>query len=211
VLIGQCRVVSYAGKVIPLYLIPVGEAATYNQQAIAEAINRIYRQAAIQWQVQWMPAFSTSDWDTQGKGIFINSDANSRMDYTESMRALVRAYKKAYSTDRDAVYVFLVNLPCSDASLKGFMPFNKQFGFVFVKATGTSDEAIARAAAHEAGHGMFNLRHTFSQKNVVHLPEGKTDNLMDYSAGTALFKYQWDEIHDPKRVWFSWLESEEEG
>ena len=33
----------------------------------------------------------------------------------------------------------------------------------------------------------------------------------DYPAGTALYKYQWDEIHDPQRVWFSWMEEEEEG
>jgi hypothetical protein len=33
----------------------------------------------------------------------------------------------------------------------------------------------------------------------------------DYPAGTALYKYQWDLIHNPERIWFSWLEEEEEG
>jgi hypothetical protein len=82
---------------------------------------------------------------------------------------------------------------------------------------------------------MFFLRHTFSLENLVSLPQGTTDNIMfsetrflqacaaktaveliptlsgDYPAGTALYKYQWDLIHDPQRVWFSWLEEEEEG
>jgi hypothetical protein len=33
----------------------------------------------------------------------------------------------------------------------------------------------------------------------------------DYTSGTALYKYQWDLIHDPQRVWFSWMEEEGEG
>jgi uncharacterized membrane protein YqgA involved in biofilm formation len=33
----------------------------------------------------------------------------------------------------------------------------------------------------------------------------------DYPAGTALYKYQWDAIHDHQKIWFSWLEEEEEG
>ena len=35
---------------------------------------------------------------------------------------------------------------------------------------------------------------------------------MDYSGqeATALNKYQWDLIHNPKRVWFAWLKDEEE-
>jgi len=36
---------------------------------------------------------------------------------------------------------------------------------------------------------------------------------MDYSGqeATALYKYQWDLIHNPQRVWFAWLKDEEEG
>jgi len=32
---------------------------------------------------------------------------------------------------------------------------------------------------------------------------------MDYSAGTELFKYQWDFIHNPEGGWFVWEDSEE--
>jgi len=41
------------------------------------------------------------------------------------------------------------------------------------------------------------------------LPEGSTQNLMDYSAGTELFKYQWDYIHNPEGGWFVFEDSEE--
>ncbi len=33
---------------------------------------------------------------------------------------------------------------------------------------------------------------------------------MDYTGGTELWKYQWDKIHDPERMWFSWSQDEAE-
>lgn len=44
---------------------------------------------------------------------------------------------------------------------------------------------------------------------MVNLPEGTTQNLMDYSAGTELFKYQWDYVHNPEGGWFVGEDSEE--
>jgi hypothetical protein len=96
------------------------------------------------------------------------------------------------------------------------MPFNKQFAFIFTSNI-SDDKLIARDIAHEIAHGTFDLRHTFSTKNTYTLPEGQTDNLMDYptitdpATATSLNKYQWDLIHYPNKEWFSWLESEEEG
>jgi len=83
-----------------------------------------------------------------------------------------------------------------------------------VDGAGNVDAAtLARTAAHELGHGIFSLRHTFSTKNFVTLPQGTTDNLMDYSGtqATKLYKYQWDYIHDPQTMLFAWAEEEEEG
>ncbi len=44
------------------------------------------------------------------------------------------------------------------------------------------------------------MYHPFSEKSPYYRPEGSTDNLMDYSDGTFLNKYQWDLIHDPRRI-----------
>jgi hypothetical protein len=89
------------------------------------------------------------------------------------------------------------------------MPINGQCGFIFLN--NVSAEGVARVAAHELGHGAFRLYHTFSSDNRYVLPEGTTDNLMDYNGGTALYKYQWDYIHDPQTMLFAWAEEEEEG
>jgi hypothetical protein len=96
------------------------------------------------------------------------------------------------------------------------MPFDKQFAFIF-SSNISDDKLLARTISHEIAHGTFDLRHTFSTKNTYTLPEGQTDNLMDYptitnpATATSLNKYQWDLIHYPNKDWFSWLESEEEG
>jgi hypothetical protein len=63
-------------------------------------------------------------------------------------------------------------------------------------------------AAHEVGHGLFQLRHTFDYSGIKQgaLP----DNLMDYSAGNQLSKLQWDLIHDPGLV-FGLFETDKGG
>jgi len=65
--------------------------------------------------------------------------------------------------------------------------------------------------SHELAHGTFNLRHTFSDKAKPQLPQGTTTNLMDYTNNTELWKYQWDLIHDPESMLFSFLQDESEG
>ncbi|MFT3738448.1 MAG: hypothetical protein QM786_06795 [Breznakibacter sp.] len=87
--------------------------------------------------------------------------------------------------------------------MAGFMPLQRQCGFIY----GSPDLNIV---AHELGHGAFNLYHTFSPKNYI-AKEQTTDNLMDYKGGTELWKFQWEQVQDPQRVWLSWAQSEEEG
>jgi hypothetical protein len=74
------------------------------------------------------------------------------------------------------------------------MPLGKHFGYIF---TDNTDEAsLNRTIAHELGHGAFALYHPFDEYDPP-LKPGDTENLMDYSDGTRLRKYQWDLIHDP--------------
>ncbi|MDR1180668.1 MAG: hypothetical protein LBL13_01635, partial [Bacteroidales bacterium] len=72
--------------------------------------------------------------------------------------------------------------------------------FGFVKISGNPAHTIA----HELGHGAFRLWHTFStDKRAIYIAaQGATDNLMDYSNGTGLYKHQWDLVHDPETMLF---------
>jgi len=115
---------------------------------------------------------------------------------------MMRAYVMQRNTVPGTTYLFIVPGFKDNPSMVGYMPLKSNYGFLTPQAT-------TRDAAHELGHGVFNLRHTFSTNNMVNLPEGSTQNLMDYSAGTELFKYQWDFIHNPEGGWFVWEDVEE--
>jgi len=95
------------------------------------------------------------------------------------------------------------------SSLAGYMPLNGQFGYI-TGYTAARQAEYYRTIAHEVAHGTFNLRHTFSKENRYMLSEGTTNNLLDYNGGIALYKYQWDLIHDPEKIWFAWMQEEEE-
>ncbi|MDR0891519.1 MAG: hypothetical protein LBN24_02795, partial [Mediterranea sp.] len=75
------------------------------------------------------------------------------------------------------------------------------FGYIFVDNIKSREEAC-QIIAHELGHGLFTLRHTFDSFYGGVLKQGDTDNLMDYSDGTFLGKWQWDIIGAPA-IWTS--------
>jgi hypothetical protein len=112
------------------------------------------------------------------------------------MNDIIKAFKKGRKIDGGSYYIFMV--PSLSGGASGFMPFKNQFGFV--KISGNPAHTIA----HELGHGAFRLWHTFStNKDAIYIAaQGATDNLMDYSNGTGLYKHQWDLLHDPERMLF---------
>src|SRR5690606_2249913 len=98
---------------------------------------------------------------------------------------------------------FVEGATFKDRSLAGYMPLNRQVGFIY-------DNPSPIIVAHELGHGAFNLRHTFSPEALI-ANEFDTQNLMDYNGGSDLWKYQWDLIHNPESILFSWAQDESEG
>jgi hypothetical protein len=92
-------------------------------------------------------------------------------------------------------------------SEEGFMPRGKQFGYIFTgeKSVGGDNHTIA----HELGHGRWKLRHTFDSAYGSVFGEKETDNLMSYSGGVHIAKWQWDEINDP--AWVALFDSDEDG
>ncbi|MDR0348601.1 MAG: hypothetical protein LBH90_03800, partial [Tannerella sp.] len=64
-----------------------------------------------------------------------------------------------------------------------------------------------RLAAHELGHGIFTLRHTFDVNLLGSDSKGQTANLMDYGHGTELAVWQWDVMANPAPL--TWFDDEE--
>ncbi len=121
------------------------------------------------------------------------------------MRQVIKAYSKAHDTDKETAYIFIYPKPKSGESKLGYMPKKRSYGFVFSQFR--SRTQIAQAIAHELGHGLFRLEHSF--ETYPSLSKGSTDNLMDYSTGNRLHKYQWDLIHNPIAM-LGWFQDEEE-
>jgi hypothetical protein len=67
--------------------------------------------------------------------------------------------------------------------------------------------ADARLVAHELGHGLYSLQHTFDYPALENV---ETDNLMDYNGGDFLAHFQWKLIQNPTLEW-SFLQDDEDG
>ncbi|MBN1180883.1 MAG: hypothetical protein JXB49_01255, partial [Bacteroidales bacterium] len=116
----------------------------------------------------------------------------------------------------------LVELIPMSAAISG--PLGKQWGYLFVENFG-SDDSHYRTLSHELGHvsetrilgacepksvsrtnpdersdigSKTELEHTFAGDNTAHIvPMEETSNLMDYSDGIDLVRFQWEAIHNP--------------
>lgn len=206
-LAGKANLVTYERQYANLMLVPVNHAPCPDPRITEDYLNKVYAPAMITFHVLQADSFLVPLIDPLGKELN-NTDLNDRMDYTDEMDAVNKAFKKLPAYTRNGVYLFLVE-KSKDPSSGGFMPFHSRFGYIFRNYQ--SPDEILHTIAHELSHGAFNLRHTFSELNKYQQPQGSTDNLLDYSQPTAtrLYKYQWDEIQDPKTR-LNFFEEEEE-
>ncbi|WP_289658118.1 fibronectin type III domain-containing protein [Flavobacterium panacagri] len=105
--------------------------------------------------------------------------------YTDDQNSIIGQIES--NTDfkyNDKTYYVLYTGKAGQNAYKGFMPLGGQYAFVF-------NSGDLRTAAHELGHGIFGLKHPFSNSGE----SGKTDLLMDYGTGTVLSHNDWDIIH----------------
>ena len=73
------------------------------------------------------------------------------------------------------------------------MPRKSRFGYLF----SNDGEQLSKTIAHELGHGLFTLRHTFDSEYAGKKSQGTSPNLMDYAEGTALAAFQWNVMASP--------------
>ncbi|MFA0961110.1 fibronectin type III domain-containing protein [Roseivirga sp. BDSF3-8] len=213
---GKLNTVSYTPEHLTLKVVPVNGAGYMKPGRgtdISQALKKTYGPAVVNWTVIYEKAF-TADYDTDGDGALDDGSTGMLSNYTPEMRKLIRSYEQAHKTAEGTYYLFLVHTPKSaidedgtDNARAGFMPYKRQFGFIFTSRIGNSDH-FDKTIAHELGHGAFRLQHTFVETPA--LEEWATDNLMDYTFfGTQLHKHQWDLIHNPRPVWGLLTDDEE--
>ncbi|WP_158522853.1 fibronectin type III domain-containing protein [Geofilum rhodophaeum] len=199
--VGKLNVVSFDNTLKRVHVVPVNGAKMPTQSQLEHTLKQVYKQAIATWTVVSEPGVSVhfpgGRMTHEGSGTFST--------YNDDQTAIVDAYvATGRKIERGDLYLFFVEgATFKDRSLAGYMPLNRQVGFIY-------DNPSPIIVAHELGHGAFNLRHTFSPEEFIQ-DESKTQNLMDYNGGTDLWKYQWDLIHNPESILFAWAQDEEEG
>ncbi|MCB0497335.1 MAG: hypothetical protein KDC79_14435 [Cyclobacteriaceae bacterium] len=186
-----------------VYLVPVnGSTELPDATTLANYLNNeVFKQAvANKWQVQLADNLEVPGFD----GTLQDDEQATLSTYSEGMKEIIRAFKDKGEIDDNAFYLFFV--PNSSTGNAGYMPRKHRYGFIYVNNQGDGD--IKRTVAHELGHGAFRLQHTW--EDYPGIAQGTSQNLMDYSKGTVLRKYQWDLIHNPPLV-VGLLEDESEG
>ncbi|WP_258101843.1 hypothetical protein [Marinoscillum pacificum] len=192
---GKLNTITYDLSEIKVKIVPVNNAISPSELSLLQdTLNKIYAPAIASWHVEVLENQNLgTDWDDEGNGLE-DGETGMLSNYTKEMNDLIKAFKDKNDRDKDAYYVFLVD-HAENSGKQGYMPRKKQWGFVFTR--GQNIESLTTTIAHELGHGVYRLEHTFTEKGI---PRDQTQNLMDYAGGRALYKYQWDYVHNPVSV-----------
>lgn len=129
--------------------------------------------------------------------------------YNAEQKMLINKVKNLPEYSRDTYYILVFNNIPASTGIAGFMPLQRQFGFVF---SGSGEEEgkggdKGKVLAHEMGHGIFALQHPFAAYGSD--MENATDWLMDYNGGTGLPHMHWAQIHNPNLRFYTFQDEED--
>ena len=212
VVIGKLRVVSYAKQQHKVTLVPINEEKL-DKAAIEQELNAIYNPVGVQFTVDVDEHMRGNyDWEVESeKDGLLSTVGKSFWGYDKELKEstemlnLQKTYHQVAGT-LDGVYLFVLNgatgLEGQKGDLLGEMPRKSRFGYIF---TGNSPNtaSLVHIMAHEVGHGIFTLQHTFDSEYGKGT-QGKTNNLLDYPSNhldykekTELAAFQWNVMASP--------------
>ncbi|HAP64480.1 MAG TPA: hypothetical protein DCR93_35025, partial [Cytophagales bacterium] len=195
IVMGLLNVLAYAQESRTVHVIPVSQERP-DGASLQAKLNEIYGPAVTDWTVQVEPVWNNIAWDKDERGVNLE-ESGLLTAYPPELKNLINRYSWQFSYNPNHYYLFLVNLASTEGNVSGYMPRKRNKGFVFTNVTGQNTESFQHTAAHELGHGAFRFDHWWPETG---LPQGTTDNLMDYGGGTALAKRQWEYIRNPQEV-----------
>lgn len=193
--VGQLKVACYEKKKQKVILVPVANVEP-NAETVKSYLTSVYGKLGYSFEVEVDNDKShvegiNSDQISISSGVFTQ--------YSDEMSSVINTYTSRLgdSYDKSAAYLFLMKKASGDnASVGGIMPQKHQFGFIFLGGTKDVDN---RTIAHELGHGLWGLDHTFVK--AYKIPEGTTPHLMDYNNGIYLAHFEWSQIDKPVKSW----------
>ena len=204
--LGKLRVVSYPKQRHKLTLVPVNDAQLDKAQ-IERELNSIYNSVGVHFDVEVDARMRGNySWDRDGDGKLSVVGKNffgrvREVKESAEMDYLKKAYTQLAGT-LDGVYLFVVDaaggLESQPKDLLGEMPRRSRFGYIFSgNSPNGGASALSHTIAHELGHGLFTLQHTFDDEYGGTKSQGQTRNLMDYATGKELAAFQWNVLANP--------------
>lgn len=205
VVIGKLRVVSYAKQQHKVTLVPINEVRL-DKTTIEQELNAIYNPVGVQFTVNVDERMRDNySWEVESeKDGLLSTVGKSFWGYDKELKEstemlnLQKTYQQAVGT-LDGAYLFVLNgatgLEGQKGGLLGEMPRKSRFGYIFA-GNSPNTNSLVRTIAHELGHGIFTLQHTFDAeygKGTIK----ETNNLLDYKNGTDLAAFQWNVMANP--------------
>ena len=226
VVIGKLCVVSYAKQKHKLTLVPINDAKL-DKTHIERELNAIYAPIGIHFNVEvdermrgnysWeVPSEQDKLLSLVGKSFW---GYDKELKESTEMLRLQQAYQAKAGT-LDGAYLFVLDgakgLSLGTAFLQGEMARKSRFGYIFAgNSPHTDTSSLVHTIAHELGHGIFTLQHTFDSEYGKGT-QGKTNNLLDYPSNhldykekTELAAFQWNVMANP--AIFTALDRDKEG
>ena len=201
--LGKLHVVSYAKQQHKVTLVPINNA-TFDKAQIERELNAVYTPVGIYFDVEVDERMRGDySWEvTSEQDKLLSLVGKSFWGYdkevkesTEMLR-LQQAYQAKAGT-LEGAYLFVLDgakgIEGQKGSLLGEMPRKSRFGYLFSK----DGEELSKTIAHELGHGLFTLQHTFDSEYAGKKSQDTSSNLMDYAKGTSLAAFQWNVMANP--------------
>jgi len=211
---GKMMQANYAERTHKLIIVSlIGDLdASYKTEA-EKALNSIYGRVGVSWTVE-LSKFDNDSIKNEilKDGLSIAADDESCWKKeTKEMRAIRKLYSESNEIEDNTAYLFVVNRAQEDnfKDTEGDMPRGQAVGYIFKDKVNDAPK-FGRLVAHEIGHGVYKLQHTFDYDGLADKKE-QTDNIMDYNNGDFLAHYQWRVMQDS--VMFVWglLQDDEDG
>lgn len=206
VVIGKLRVVSYAKQQHKVTLVPINEVRL-DKTAIEQELNAIYNPVGVQFTVNVDERMRDNySWEVESeKDGLLSTVGKSFWGYDKELKEstemlnLQKSYQQVAGT-LDGACLFVLNgatgLEGQKGGLLGEMPRKSRFGYIFT-ANSPNTNSLVRTIAHELGHGIFTLQHTFDAEYGKGT-QGTTNNLLDYTeTGKELAAFQWNVMANP--------------
>ena len=203
--LGKLHVVSYVKQQHKVTLVPINNAKLDKSQ-IERELNTVYTPMGIDFDVEvderMRGDYSWEVSSEQDKLLSLVGKSfwgyDKELKESTEMLRLQQAYQAKAGT-LEGAYLFVLDgakgIEGQKGSLLGEMPRKSRFGYIFA-ANSPNTEEFVRTIAHEVGHGIFTLQHTFDAEYGKGT-QGTTNNLLDYAKGTSLAAFQWNIMANP--------------